>query len=437
MAHLELNILDLGGIIHPGLVKYPLMTKEAQTFDITPTDLAFGGEALGRLPDGRIAFVPYALPGEAVRAQMIEDKRDFARLRLLEVLSPSPQRLQPRCPHFTVCGGCQYQHLPYALQLEVKAGLLRQQLERAGGIKSPPVADAVPSPSLWNYRNHVQFHLDPQGKLGFEAPRSHQVIPVRECHLPQEAINAVWPQISLEPLPGLKQVSLRTDTDEEVLVILESSTGELPEFTVEDLTVSAVLLGPAGALSLAGSDHLDYQILDCSFRVSAASFFQVNTAQAGAMVEHLLTNLPLTPQTTLLELYSGVGLFSAFLASRVSQLVAVEASPSACQDFESNLEEFDNVELYEASVEQVLPSLSLQPDILLADPPRSGLGRKVIEGILVSKAPTLAYVSCDPATLARDSRQLIEGGFHLEKVTPFDLFPQTYHIESISLWQRN
>jgi 23S rRNA (uracil1939-C5)-methyltransferase len=172
------------------------------------------------------------------------------------------------------------------------------------------------------------------------------------------------------------------------------------------------------------------------FQVSAESFFRVNTPQAGVMVDHLLANLPLTPSTTLLDVYCGVGLFSAFLAPRVGRLIGIENSPSACQDFEVNLDEFDNVEIYEAAAEDVLPALDLRPDVILVDPPRTGLGQPALDGLLGLNAPVLAYGSCDPATLARDARRLIEGGYHLRQITPFDLFPQTYHIESISFWER-
>jgi 23S rRNA (uracil1939-C5)-methyltransferase len=188
-------------------------------------------------------------------------------------------------------------------------------------------------------------------------------------------------------------------------------------------------------LVLAGSEHIEIEVLGRPLRVSAGSFFQANRQVAERMVEHLLESLPLEPEATVLELYCGVGLFSAFIAPRVKRLVSVEASPQACADFEVNLEAFDNVELYEAPAEQVLGSLELSPEVVLVDPPRAGLGRSVTAGILALKSRVIAYVSCDPATLSRDARQLVEGGYHLVQITPFDAFPQTYHIESISFWQ--
>ncbi len=412
------------------------MGLKGLVFEITLTNLAYGGEALGRLPDGRAVFVPFALPGERVRLRLVEEKRGYARADLLEVLSSAPQRIEPRCPHFTHCGGCHYQHIPYTLQLEAKASILREQLERIGGLIDPPVEITIPSPHPWYYRNHIQFHLTHEGKLGFLAPDSHTVVPVGECYLPEPAIGEIWPLLEVEPLPGLERVTLRSGADGESMLIIESSSREAPEFSVEELPVSAVYLSPAGPLVLAGSSSIEITVLGRAFHVSAASFFQVNTSMAEEMVRHLLNHLEPSDRMTLLEVYCGVGLFSAFLAPKVGRLVGIESSPSACEDFVKNLDEFDHVELYEATAEAVLPSVDFRPDILLVDPPRAGLGHPVLKEILRLQAPLLAYVSCDPATLARDARQLIEGGYRLEKITPFDLFPQTYHIESVSFWKQ-
>jgi 23S rRNA (uracil1939-C5)-methyltransferase len=376
----------------------------------------------------------------------VEEKRGHARAELVEILSPSPERIVPRCPHhFSIrnlnseirnvfCGGCHYQHLSYPAQLATKTAILCEQLERLGGLSNPPVRPIIPSPTPWNYRNHVQFHLTPEGKLGFEAAHSNQVIPLHECHLPEKPLTELWPQLDIEPIVNLERVSLRLGAGDEMMIVFECA--EPLDFTIEDLTVSAVQVGPGGTLVLAGSDHLVIEVGNRPFRVSPESFFQVNTPLAAAMVDHLLTHLPLHASTTLLDLYCGVGLFSAFLAPKVKRLVGVEISPSACEDFTVNLDEFDHVELYEADAADVLPMLDFRPEIILVDPPRAGLGPQVLAAMIHLAAPTLAYVSCDPATLARDARRLVEGGYHLKHITPFDLFPQTYHIESISIWEK-
>ncbi|MBU2610464.1 MAG: 23S rRNA (uracil(1939)-C(5))-methyltransferase RlmD, partial [Chloroflexi bacterium] len=192
------------------------------------------------------------------------------------------------------------------------------------------------------------------------------------------------------------------------------------------------------AVVLAGDDHVFINVLGRPFRVSAASFFQVNTRMAAALVKHLLTNLPISPNANLLDVYCGVGLFSAFLAPHVKQLIGVESSLSACEDFAFNLDEFDNVELYEGAAEEILPAFVGRIDnspYILVDPPRAGLDVRAMDALLALRPGMIAYISCDPSTLARDTARLIAGGYRLKQVAPFDLFPQTYHIESISIFE--
>jgi len=408
----------------------------AMAYDIQLTALTYGGDALGRLPDGRAAFVPFGLPGELVRVDVVEEKRGHVRTTLLEVLEAAPGRIAPRCPHFMTCGGCHYQHMDYPAQLAAKEAILKEQLERIGGLPEVNIRPVVASPQPWNYRNHVQFHLASDGKLGYQAARSSAIIPIHECHLPEQPLNALWPQLDFEALPGLQRVGLRLGMGEDLMLVLESNQPDAPEFTVEEIPLSAVHLGPGGALVLAGSDHIVMEVGGKPFKVSAASFFQVNTAQAGAMVSHLLAELPLEAGQTLLDMYCGVGLFSAFLAPKVGRLVGIELSADACEDFAVNLDAFENVELYEAPAEQVLAGVDFHPDVIVVDPPRAGLGQATLDGLLRQGASHLAYISCDPATLARDAKRLVQGGYRLRQVTPFDLFPQTYHIESISFWHK-
>jgi 23S rRNA (uracil1939-C5)-methyltransferase len=403
--------------------------------DVILESFAYGGESFGRLEDQRAVFVPFALPGEKARIRLLEEKRGFARGKLIEVLEASPERIEPRCAHFTQCGGCHYQHIPYELQIQAKAEILKDQLIRIGKIENPPVRPAVPSPNPWNYRNHVQFHITLDGKLGFQARRSHEIIPIRECHLPEAAINQIWPLLDLESIPGLDRLSLRVGAGEDVLLTLESSDPQPVELEV-DLPISVVYRGPEGSFILAGDDHIFMEALGRTFRVSAGSFFQVNTNMAGKMAQHILENLDIPENATLIDAYCGVGLFSTFLAPRLGRLIGIESSSSACEDFAANLDEFDHVELYEAPVDDVLPALEPAPDILVVDPPRAGLGQRTLDGILSLAPGQIVYISCDPATLSRDVKRLIEGSYHLRQITPFDLFPQTYHIESISFWSK-
>ena len=320
--------------------------------EFVPTTLTYGGDALGRLssPSGkagsRAVFVPFALPGEKVRARIVEEKKNFVRAELGEVLEPSPQRIAPRCKHFTACGGCHYQHMPYAAQLAAKEEILRDQLMRIGKIESPPVKPIIPSPVEWNYRNHIQFHLSAEGKLGFAGTRG-AILPITECHLPEPAINALWPQMEFEPGTPLERISIRRGEEDDLMLALESENAGLPEIEIE-ADISVVHLNGDDSVVMAGEDHVVLAVNGRRFKVSAGSFFQVNTAMAEKMVSHLLERLPLTPDSTLTDVYCGVGLFSAFLAPRVARLIGIESSPSACADFAVNLDEFDHVELYEA-----------------------------------------------------------------------------------------
>ena len=410
----------------------------SDTFDIQLEKHTYGGDAMGRLPDGRAVFVPFGLAGEKVRVRLTEEKKNFARGEILQVLESSQDRIQPKCKHFGECGGCHYQHLSYGKQLEIKTEILTDQLKRIGKIENPPVQPMVACPNPWKYRNHIQFSLDENGKLGFQAPNSNRIIPITECHLPESPINDFWHQLEFEPETDVERVSLRAGKDDDLMLVLESESPEPPELEIEaEISVAHVYEG--NSVVIAGNDHILIRVLDRDFKVSAASFFQVNTIMAGKMVEHLSTCLPVSLSTTLLDLYCGVGLFSAFFAPKCGRVIGVESSPSACEDFIVNLDEFDNVELYEGIAEEVLPGLVGQIGNLsyaIADPPRAGIERHALDAIVQLKPQRIAYVSCDPSTLARDAARLIASGYKLTDVTPFDLFPQTYHIESVSIFEK-
>ncbi len=405
--------------------------------------------------------MPFGLPGERVRVSLTDEKRGFARGELVEVLEASPDRVHPRCKHFftplalkplrtqqgtaaggraEACGGCQYQHMSYSAQLRAKAEILRDQLQRIGRIENPLVNATVPCPEPWNYRNHVQFHLTRMGQLGYVraspgASESGSVLAIQECHLPEPAINSLWPHLEFEPDTGIGRVSLRAGTDGELMLVLDSGSPDTPELEIE-AGISVVHTFEESSVVIAGEDFITMRVSERDFHVSASSFFQVNTVMAEKVVRHLLAKLPITPDTNLLDVYCGVGLFSAFLAPGCKRVVGVELSPSACDDYILNLDEFDNVDLYEGRAEDVILHLDVAPDIVLVDPPRAGLERGAVDGILRLNPRTVAYVSCDPSTLARDAGRLISGGFRLVEVTPFDLFPQTYHIESVSIFEK-
>ena len=260
----------------------------------------YGGDAMGRLEDGRTVFVPFGLPGEQVRVRLVEEKKNFARGELLEVLEPSPERISPKCKHFfsplhdaagvgerpgrrvepveTVrgCGSCHYQHLPYEAQLEAKTEILRDQLQRIGKIENPPVQPMVACPNPWNYRNHVQFHLTGEGKLGYVSPlpmgasfgddKGLGVRAITECHLPEPSINELWPRLEFEPWPPFERVSIRSGVDDDLMLILESDDIEAPELELE-AGISVVHLTEEDALVMAGEDYILMHVLERKFHV--------------------------------------------------------------------------------------------------------------------------------------------------------------------------
>ncbi len=408
----------------------------SEEFEVRPTTCVYGGDALARLPDGRAVFIPYALPEELLRIRIVEEKERYARGEIREIIAPSPLRIEPRCPHFQECGGCHYQHIPYQEQLGIKEMILVDQLRRVGKVESPPVKPISPALSPWNYRNHIQFHIADDGSVGFLKHRSNRIIPIQECHLPDDALSRIWPEFNLEFIPGLERISLRSGEEgQDILILLESQGQELFDFSV-DIPLSAVLKGPSGEIVLSGDDFTVIPVLDFPFVVSASSFFQTNTAVAENLVEFILETLPLDDDTILLDVYCGVGLFSVFLAPMVKKVIGIESSPSACEDYLFNLAEFENVELYDLPAEEVLPSLGLSPDIVLLDPPRGGLSKIVLDSVADLDPDLIVYISCDPATLARDVLRFNKKGYSLDESTPFDMFPQTYHIESVSLLSR-
>lgn len=406
-----------------------------ETFEVTVGGYAYGGETVGRLPDGRAVFVPFAIPGEKVRVALVTEKRGYAQARLVEVLEPSPLRIEPRCAHFGDCGVCDYQHMPYEIQLEAKQEVVRDQLQRIAGIQNPVVQPVVPCASPYYYLNTVQFRQDPADRLGYLRHDGQEVMAVRECHLPQPLLNQIWPQLAFEPIEGLEQIGLRQGDEDEVLLWLASQSPEPPELEL-DLPISVVHLSSAGQIVMAGDDHVVLEVLARPFKVSAGSFFHANTVMAAELVNHLLENLPLSSETTLLDAYCGVGLFSAFLAPRVKECIGIEVSETAVDDYAVNLDESDNVSVYLGAAEDVLPNLNAAADVMVVDPPDEGLDRRALDAIVAVAPRVIAYVSGDLATLARDLKRLIAAGYQVDRVTPFDFYPQTYRVECVVLMSK-
>ena len=407
----------------------------SQTIELELTAMAHGGSALGR-HEGRVIFVPYTIPGETVRVEMVETRTRWGRGRMLEVLEPSPHRAEPPCPYFGAdkCGGCHFQHIDYEAQAEYKREVVIDQLARLGGLRDANVEEIIGAAEPWAYRNHAQLSTTPEGRLGFLTADTHYVVPVEECLILDPLLNELRAALDME-WPELHRLSLRCGSATgDRMAVFELNRYE--DFDIEvDFAVSCVILLADGeVVVLMGNAFLEEQVAGRGYRISANSFFQVNTAGAEALVALVREGLAPTKGDTLLDLYCGVGLFGLSLADQMGRVLGVETDSSAVADFRHNARGLDQVELFEGKVQSVLPRIEEPVDLLLLDPPRSGAGQAIIEQVARLNPRRIAYVSCDPATMARDARHLVDNGFILQSVQPVDLFPQTYHVESVALF---
>ncbi|MGA9812122.1 MAG: 23S rRNA (uracil(1939)-C(5))-methyltransferase RlmD [Terriglobales bacterium] len=431
--------------------------------------LVYGGDGLARLPaddrgPGKAVFVPFVLPGESVEATLREEKSGFARAQLDSVLSASPRRVDARCPYFLRCGGCHYQHTDYEHQLEIKAAILKENLRRLARLELDAELRVHPSPP-WNYRNRSRFKVQtsPEFALGYYKLNSHDLLAVEECPISSPLINralaAVWQLGRAGSVPaGVQEIEFFANGDDGQLLAevyclpetaAEAFTEELKKALAEISGVAFFAARPAkaegqgDAKQLGDGGHLIYGTRLASYRVSAGAFFQVNRHLTDELVDIVLgygiggrdarrtAGEDAGATGTALDLYAGVGLFSSVLNREFERVIAVESSPTSHADLLYNSPA--NVKAVRATTEQYLENAAgkLRPGLVVVDPPRSGLGERVIKGLVKLAAPRITYVSCDPATLSRDLARLLQSGYRVEAAHLVDLFPQTYHLESV------
>lgn len=397
--------------------------------------MAHGGSALGHHL-GRVIFVPYAIPGDTVVVSLDTQKKGWARGNIVDVLEPSPHRQEPLCSHFGPhkCGGCQWQHIQYAAQLEYKSAVVKDQLARLGGLRDTPVLATIAPGAEWEYRNNVQLHPSPAG-LGYVATDGQTIHPVESCPLMHPGLAELLDQVDVDPSDFDRvafRISLATGRKMVVLYAVEDTPFE----TEVDIPVSCVLVQPDGNwLTLAGTDSLTERVRGRDFTISADSFFQVNIAGAEALVDTVIKFADPQPHEVVADLYSGVGLFSMSLSDRAGRVVAIEAYQPSATNAQTNLQSagIDNVQIICADAAYGLTTIEDRVDTVVLDPPRAGCGEKVVRRILGLQPKKVVYVSCDPATLARDAKLFAANGYTIQAVQPVDMFPQTYHIESVAL----
>ena len=455
--------------------------------------LVYGGDGLARLPvdehgPGKTAFVPLVIPGEKIEASAVETRPGFVRAELDKVLIPSPERIAPGCPYFERCGGCHYQHISYDAQLRYKAEILRETLRRTAKLELEQEIQLHPSPP-WNYRNRTRMQVRhaPEFSLGYYRHNSHDVLPVESCPISSPLINqaiaAMWklgrdgavPQSvhglqffaddddtkllveayvrpdeenphpnkrSLGGAPGASQyrgpsTSLRMTPD--IHPFAAALHSELPQVSgVVVFSTSAVedesrqrapltAIHPEASQAI-GDGSLMYHIVGHDYRVSGGSFSQTNRFLTETLVQIVIAG---RKGRGALDLYAGAGLFTAQLARNFDTVVAVESSPHSFDDLRHNVP--SNVKCVRSTTENFLAerAAKLAPDLVVVDPPRAGLGEKIARVLGRMTVPRVTYVSCDPATLARDLRILLESNFRVEQAHLVDMFPQTFHMETV------
>jgi 23S rRNA (uracil1939-C5)-methyltransferase len=422
---------------------------------LTIEKMVYGGDGLARLPadehgKGKSVFVPFVLEGERVEAGIAEQKPGFARAELETVLDFSPARVLPHCPYFQRCGGCQYQHSSYEHQLEMKSAILRETVQRTAKIELPCELRVHPSPP-WSYRNRTRLKVQtvPEFALGYYRFRSHEFLPVEQCPISSPLINRAVGEISAwartEQLPvEIRELELFANASDDALLVeayCASGTSRRDARGLAEKLINA-MPGITGVevfeqttphqnseprhLANFGESHIAYQTSKFSYRVSAGSFFQVNRFLIDELVDIVTAD---ATGKVALDLYAGAGLFSVILARSFAQVIAVEASQTPCSDLRDNAPQ--EVKAVRATTEQYLQGASERADLVIADPPRGGLGERNVRNLVKIGAPHVTYVSCDPSTLARDLRTFVSLGYRIDGADLIDLFPQTFHIESV------
>jgi 23S rRNA (uracil1939-C5)-methyltransferase len=418
--------------------------------------LVYGGDGLARLPadehgTGKTVFVPFSIDGEEIEAQIVEQKPGFARARLERVIEASPDRVQPGCPYFSKCGGCQYQHANYARQLEIKSAILLETLQRTAKIKLPCDLQLHGSPE-WNYRNRTRLKVRgaPEFAVGYYKFRSHELLPIEECPISSPLINLGIEKIWAAGRAGaisvaINELELFADHADERLLVESYCAPRTPKTAGQTIAagIGQILPSAIGVevfeqppanqaieprrLASFGESSLVYETKAARYRVSAGAFFQVNRFLIDVLIAIVTDG---ASGKLALDLYAGVGLFSTVLARSFAQVIAVESSQTSLRDLRHNAPA--EVKAVLATTEQYLGQVSdLRPDLIVVDPPRGGLGERVVHSLAKFEAPRITYVSCEPSTLARDLKSMTGLGYRITGAHLLDLFPQTFHIESV------
>ncbi len=431
-------------------VKIALSGSSAQLVQIDKP--IYGGSFLARV-DGKAVFVPLALPGESIKARITDEKRGYSTAEVDEIATPSAERITPSCSHFGSCGGCHYQHTGYATQLKLKQSILRETLVRSG-VPAPDNIEVLAGtePQAWGYRNRIRLACDAKGNPGYRGRRSNAVVPIAECPiaaplLVRAAIAIAGAARQITPQLRVEEISLFCDAEETSLLasvfarnaakdafdkLARASAETVSELRGMEFAVSAgehKQEHTQPTIARWGETQIFYHAARFHYRVDHGAFFQVNRYLGDRLVEHVTAR-----QEGVLawDLFAGVGLFARKLAESFESVIAVESAPAAMPGLEANLHGTTGAAVAAWALHFLRRQEKGQrPDLIVVDPPRAGLGAEIATALGEICAPALTYVSCDPATLARDLRALLASGYAIESIALADLFPQTFHLETV------
>jgi 23S rRNA (uracil1939-C5)-methyltransferase len=410
----------------------------------------YGGAFLARI-EGKAVFVPLALPGEEARVRIVDGKRGYATAEVEEIVTASPQRVAPSCPHFGACGGCQYQHATYAAQLVFKKEILRETLER-GGVYAPEDI-AVLAGEPWAYRNRIRLAIDANEDAGYRGRRSHAVIPIAQCPIaaPLLVRAALAASRILRESPAslrVSEISLFCDAAETALLasltlaeagkrgfedFAQAFAGKIRELKGMEFLAEGARGQPPHSRSQWGANSLLYRAAGMDYRVDQGAFFQANRWLVDALVERVTAH---ARGGLAWDLFAGVGLFARQLADRFERVIAVESAPASIAALTHNLRGTSASAVKATTLDFLRRGgTGDRPDLIVVDPPRTGLGPETTALLAEIAAPEVVYVSCDPATLARDLRVLVDSRngprYIIEQITLADLFPRTFHLETV------
>ncbi|MBI2070092.1 MAG: 23S rRNA (uracil(1939)-C(5))-methyltransferase RlmD [Elusimicrobia bacterium] len=452
-------------------------TDKNGRFTLSIDKLVDGGDGLA-FNEKTAVFVPLAVPGDLIEASWENKRKSYGFARIERIIKASPERTQPPCPLFAPngknpgCGGCQWQMAQYAYQLKAKKAIVGETFERIAKIPPGklPLEDCVGMEEPWHYRNKVQYPLGRRDKrliLGYYARNSHNVIDLENCPVELPIFDAVLPRVKKVLAQSgcpvyeearhdglLRYCCLRGSQRTNELLFIVVARQQTPASFGRDLAQAGLpglvgivenvnpkktnIIYGSASRALWGRPYYHEKILNKTYRISATSFFQTNTAQAEKIIDDVIKHLPGRFDVAV-DAYSGVGLFTLFLAERAKQVIAIEEHPGSYEDARINGRSngHDNIEWQNSRVENRLPGLAGAPDLVFLDPPRQGLDPKAAKALINLKPKKIVYLSCDPKTQARDIGLLADAGYTLERLVPFDLFPHTYHIETLAYLASN